>query len=130
MRDEGGTNEGSYGLQFDNEVISFTLIDLDRSGRLAVRVSECNPEGVSRTKFFLPSEVDAYQVEITNDLSFHMLDCPSSGTAPFLKLLIPCISERRGPHALVRCCVAVLRNLEVERINRHHLDRLMRLCRH
>ena len=71
MGDKGGTNEGSYGLQFDNEVIGFTLIDLDRSGRLAVRVSECNPKGVSRAKFFLPSEVDAYQVEITNDLLFH-----------------------------------------------------------
>ena len=59
------------GVNFPDEVIGFTLIDLDRSGRLAVRVSECNPKGVTRTKFFLPSEVDAYQIEITNDFAFH-----------------------------------------------------------
>lgn len=89
MRDEGGTNEGSYGLQFDNEVISFTLIDLDRSGRLAVRVSECNPKGVSRTKFFLPSEVDAYQVEITNDLSFHHAGLPELRNRALLNATYP-----------------------------------------
>jgi hypothetical protein len=71
VHNKGCAKEGRDCLQLKGKMLGLTLIHLDLSRRLSIRMAEGNAECISRLTFFLSSKIDADQIKITNDFPLH-----------------------------------------------------------
>ena len=71
VRHERGTKESGDRLQFDCKMVSLALIHVNRPGRMAIDVAEGDAKRISGLFFVFPPEIDADEIEITNDFPRH-----------------------------------------------------------